>query len=138
MKWGWPAALSWDPSQRRALLAVLAVVWAALLVRYACNPFYVSDPQPPFPARYQELADRIDPNAADWQTLAALPTIGEKRAKQIVAYREAFTRTHPGERAFRVPEDLMRIRGIGSATVDHLRPYLIFPATTRPAGMPEK
>ena len=106
--------LTWTYSQRRVLLVLLSVLCVALIVRYALHPVYVSDPQPPVPARFSELADRIDPNTADWQTLAALPGIGERRAKDIVAYRER-------ERA----------RAIISGMQDHL----IVP-TTSPATAP--
>ena len=48
----------------------------------------ISDPQPSEGPRAAELQSRIDPNAADWKTLAAIPNLGEKRAKAIVAYRD--------------------------------------------------
>jgi DNA uptake protein ComE-like DNA-binding protein len=53
--------------------------------------------------------------------------IGEKRGEEIVAYRAQFLAEHPGEIAFKVPDDLRRIRGIGTATLTQLEPYLIFP-----------
>ena len=73
----------WTASQRRGLLVLLTLMCAALGVRYACTPAYVSDPQPARPSRYDQLADRIDPNTADWQSLAALPGLGEKRARAM-------------------------------------------------------
>ena len=75
---------TWNESQRRVLLVLLAILLAFLLTRYACNRMYVSDPQPEVTPRFDELADRIDPNTADWQTLAALPGIGERRARDVV------------------------------------------------------
>lgn len=131
------SAFAWTASQRRALLALLAGLFVLLAVRYALNPTYVSDPQPAVPARFAELADRIDPNVADWQTLASLPAIGEKRAKQIVAFREAYAAQHAGRPAFRRADDLQLVRGIGPAISETLRPYLIFPqssasTTTKP------
>ena len=86
--------------------------------------------------RFHDLADRIDPNDADWVTLAALPNIGEKRAKEIIAYRERFVSENPEQRAFTRAEDLLRIKGFGNAMVAQLRAYLIFPATTQPASHP--
>ena len=121
---------AWTAAQRRALIVLLIGLWVLIAIRYACNPAYVSDPQPVVPSRYDELADRIDPNTADWQTLAALPAIGEKRAKEIVAYRDEFTARHPGQRAFERVEDLHRIKGIGPAMSNTLRSYLTFPTTT--------
>jgi hypothetical protein len=125
-----PHALAWTLPQRRALLWVLTTFGLILGVRLACNPAYVSDPQPDEPPRYHDLADRIDPNTADWQTLAALPTLGEKRARAITDYRDERLRARPGETVYKAPRDLMAVRGIGAAMVVTLRPYLVFPTDT--------
>jgi hypothetical protein len=125
-------ALAWTLPQRRALLLVLIGFALLLAVRLALNPAYVSNPQPEEPPRYRDLADRIDPNTADWQTLAALPGLGEKRAKAITEYRDERLRARPGETVFNAPRDLMAVRGIGVAMVVTLRPYLVFP-TDKPA-----
>lgn len=122
----------WTASQRRVLLVLLVGLFAYLAIRYACNPVYVSDPQPEVPSRYNDLADRIDPNTADWQTLAALPGIGEKKAKDIVAYRDRVKSERPNVPAFSAPQDMLRIKGIGQAMMTGMEPYLIFP-TTQPA-----
>ena len=79
---------------------------------------------------------RIDPNVADWPAWAALPLIGEKRAKEIVAFRENWLVEHPGEVPFERLEDLMRIKGIGRATIATLEPYLMFPQTPAEAPAP--
>ena len=135
-----PARLTWTLPQRRALLFLLAALLAFLAVRYALNPVYVADPQPERPARFDELADRIDPNTADWPTLAALPGIGEKRATDIIAYREDVARRAPGRVVFTRKEDLLRIKGVGAAMLEGIAPYLTFPpaapATTRSATAP--
>jgi DNA uptake protein ComE-like DNA-binding protein len=109
-------------------------------IRLYVNRGYVSDPQPAEPAHAAELADKIDPNTADADTLAVLPLIGPKRAADMVAYREQFLKQHPGAVAFKSLNDLMRIKGIGFTTIDQLSPYLSFPSakqipttsTTRP------
>lgn len=133
-----PHALTWTLPQRRALLLVLTGFGLILGVRLVCNPAFVSDPQPDEPPRFRDLADRVDPNTADWQTLAALPTLGEKRARAITDYRDERLRARPGETVYKAPRDLMAVRGIGAAMVVTLRPYLIFPtdkpATTRASG----
>ena len=128
----------WTGPQRRVLLALLACLLVYLVIRLILNPAYVSDPQPLKPSRYDELADKIDPNTADWQTLAALPALGEKRAKTIVEYREAFVKEHPDHLAFEEPEDLLLVRGIGNAMLATLRPYMLFPsdAATQPTSTP--
>jgi hypothetical protein len=126
---GWRRRLPepWTPPQRRVLIVLLLVLLISLAVRYWFNPSFVSDPQPRFPARYFDLADRIDPNVADWQTLAALPNIGEKRAQEIVAYRQRVMQQRPQAPAFARADDLLRVRGIGPSIVSQLQPYLIFP-----------
>lgn len=126
----------WTPRQRTALLVILVGILGYCSIRYALNSSYVSNPQPDEPARARELADRIDPNTADADELAALPTLGEKRAKAIVEYRERFgaSATKP---VFVEPSDMLRIRGIGAATLDQIRPFLKFPSTqptTSPAS----
>jgi competence ComEA-like helix-hairpin-helix protein len=123
----------WTASQHRVLIALLLGIACYCGIRYAFNRRYVSDPQPITPDRAQELADRIDPNTADAASLAALPMIGEKRARDIIAYRERYTSDHPGERAFTNIQDLLRIRGVGASVIEQLRPYLIFD----PAAAPE-
>lgn len=129
--------LTWTASQRRALLVLVSGLLVLLVFRHLLNPAYVPDPQPVVPSRFADLADRIDPNTADWQTLAALPSIGEKRAKQIVAYRDDFTARHPGQPAFARPDDLQRIRGIGPAITAAIQPYLIFPTAAAPTTRPD-
>ncbi|MGB7156802.1 MAG: helix-hairpin-helix domain-containing protein [Tepidisphaeraceae bacterium] len=128
----------WTASQRGVLIALLGCLLIYLVIRYLLNPLYVSDPQPPRSPRYSELADKIDPNTADWQSLAALPGLGEKRAKTIIEYREAFTAKNPGNLAFSEPEDLLLVRGIGPSMLATLRPYLLFPPppTTQSTTLP--
>jgi hypothetical protein len=125
---------TWTRSQRRVLATFLLVLCPVLLVRYACNRAYVPDPPPPQGPRYHEVADRIDPNTADAASLAALPMIGEKRAQDIVEYRDARRTRAPDRPVFTRPEDLLQIKGFGQASLETLRPYLLFPEApaTRP------
>src|SRR5579872_4292501 len=101
-----PPELGWTLPQRRALLTVLGVFLIVLCLRFVTDRQYVSDPQPPHGARYNELASRVDPNTADWQTLAAIPTLGEKRARDIVAYRDRVRGTDPNAIVFKSAADL--------------------------------
>jgi hypothetical protein len=117
----------WTVRQRRAIGILLAGALIYLAIRLIRNPVYVSDPQPRDPPRALELADKIDPNTADVATLAALPMIGQRRAQDIVDYREQFVARNPGNVAFTRVEDLVRIKGFGSAMIEHVRPYLTFP-----------
>lgn len=119
--------LGWIGPQRRALVFLLSLLLAFLAIQTFRNRTYVPNPQPPEGSRAGELASRIDPNAADWQTLAAIPTVGEKRAKAIVAYRERARAGRPDAVVFRNASDLTLVRGIGGATAENLGPYLFFP-----------
>jgi DNA uptake protein ComE-like DNA-binding protein len=119
----------WTASQRRVITALVIALVFYGSIRLFLNPAYVSNPQPATPSHANDLADKFDPNTADAATLSVLPLIGDKRAADIVAYRERYTHEHPGELAFKRLDDLMKIRGIGSATLDQIRPYLIFPTT---------
>ncbi len=124
--------LVFSASQRRALAWVLVSLVVVCAVVYVRRPVYVSDPPPAQGARWSDLADKIDPNTADWSELAALPAIGEKRAKAIVAYRETACARNPSEVAFATPNDLLRVPGLGTVLVAQMRPYLEF-STTRPS-----
>jgi hypothetical protein len=124
----------WSLRHRKLLIGLLCVMLVYLVARLIINPVYVSNPQPRVPSRASEVEDRIDPNMADVPTLATLPLIGEKRAKDIVTYREQYIVDHPGKLAFEKPTDLLRIRGIGPSMLEQIRPYLIFP--TPPATTP--
>jgi hypothetical protein len=123
-----PRHWGWSLSQRRALIALLFVLFVALCIRYALNRQYVPDPQSAQGWRYNDLLSRIDPTPADWQTLAAVPGLGEKRAREIVSYRDRLRKSNPNAVAFHAPADLRRVRGIGAATSANLRPYLVFPS----------
>ena len=111
----------------------VVVLTAGILVlagwRWAGNRTAISDPQPLHPLHEADLADRIDPNTADAPTLSVLPLIGEKRAQDIIAYREKYVKTHPGRLAFRRPIDLLGIRGIGATMRALLEPEGMVPET---------
>ena len=118
----------WTPSQRGVLIAFVLILCVVLSIRLAFNRHYVSDPQPIRPDRFDELADKLDPNVATWQELAALPQLGEKRAKEIVAYREQYRADRRGSTAFHKPEDLLVVKGIGVAMLNTIRSHLMFPS----------
>ena len=122
----------WSAPQRRALAALTLAATAGLAVTHLRRPAQLADPLPDYPARFDELKDRLDPNAATAAELSVLPGLGPSKAEAIVAHRAA--RPFP---AFRTPDDLADVRGIGPAIVETIRPYLYFgadaPATTRSA-----
>jgi hypothetical protein len=130
-----PPPAVWKPPQRGVIVALALILCVVLLIRFFHKRAYISDPPPPRPARFDELADKLDPNVATWQELAVLPQIGEKRARGLVAYREDYLARGHAPVAFMRAEDLLRVDGFGVAMVATLRPYLTF-ATTRPASNP--
>ncbi len=58
-------------------------------------------------------------NRAEIKDLEQIPRIGPVLARRIVADRDRLG-------SFKRPEDLLRVAGIGTATLDRLRPYLRF------------
>src|SRR6185437_10128196 len=104
---GKPREFGWSRSQRRALLSLLTVLFLLLCIRFALHRSHVPDPQPPEGSRAAELASRIDPNTADWQTLSAIPTLGPKRAKDLVAFRERVHAARPATVVYQSPTDLL-------------------------------
>jgi len=62
----------------------------------------------------------LDPNRASASELTSLPGIGPALAGRIVLDRE---RNGP----FRAPEDLLRVKGIGPATMERILPWLRMP-----------
>lgn len=59
----------------------------------------------------------LDPNTASDADLDRLPGVGAATARAIVDAREA-------SGPFSAPEDLLRVRGIGPATLERMRPHL--------------
>ena len=70
----------------------------------------VRDPPP----RGATAGARVNLNTADPAALEALPGIGPALAQRIIAYRDSAG-------TFRTAEDLMRVRGIGPATLERIR-----------------
>ena len=113
----------WTPAQRRALAGLLLIACGLLAVRQRGRPAVVPDRQAAHPPRFDDLADRLDPNLATAAELAVLPGLGPSKAAAVVAYR-ASVKTPP---AFRAADDLARVHGIGPAIVAKLAPHLVFP-----------
>jgi hypothetical protein len=119
------------------MAAVIGLVLAVLLWRTVRDRAYISEPQPLRPAKFEELADRLDPNTASWEELVAIPMLGEKRARAVVEYREGWLKRHPGEGpAFKSAIDLVVVRGIGASMVETLAVHLTFPAPATSPSSP--
>ncbi|HEY8667431.1 MAG TPA: helix-hairpin-helix domain-containing protein [Tepidisphaeraceae bacterium] len=116
----------WNPSQRKIILLLVIGLGVYAAILYARGRTVIPDPLAGNGPRFAEVQDRIDPNEATWQHLAAIPELGEKRAKAIVTYRELIAKNHPGEKAFHHPADLLAVKGIGVAMMTRLQECLIF------------
>ncbi|MCB1128569.1 MAG: helix-hairpin-helix domain-containing protein, partial [Verrucomicrobiae bacterium] len=69
------------------------------------------------PAALETAAGRVDLNRADAAALTTLPGIGPGKAARILAYREKHG-------PFRMTRELLRVRGIGPATLEKLAPLV--------------
>jgi competence protein ComEA len=65
----------------------------------------------------QDSLIRIDIRTADKETLILLPAIGDKRAEDIIAYRQT--------KQFESTEELLNIKGIGAKTYLNMKPMLL-------------
>lgn len=63
------------------------------------------------------VIESVNINTADASQLQNLPGIGQVRAEQIVADREA-------NGPFRIPEDITRVPGIGQGTLEEILDYI--------------
>lgn len=104
-----PAAYSWQPGgtgsdgPAASLAGVRGAVDAAVAREEAA-------------ARPLGPDERLDPNAAPEEQLRRLPGIGPARARAIVEGRR--------QGRYRFPEDLLRVPGIGEATLARIAPHL--------------
>lgn len=106
-------------------VVVMAAIWAADFGDWFDQPAIHQ------PADTPPWANKVDPNSADWVSLARLPGIGEQRAKDIIAYREQWLAANDGEVPFTQPDDLLGVKGLGPKRVAQIAPLLHLP-TTRP------
>lgn len=83
------------------------------------NPAMVGKKIQTSDAAYREHLFPLNINTASQRELEFLPTVGPGRATMIIEYRE-----QNGD--FKNFEDIQRIKGIGPATIEKLRPLIIF------------
>ncbi len=60
----------------------------------------------------------VNINTANVDELRTLPGIGQVRAEEIIADREA-------NGSFRIPEDITRVSGIGQGTLEEILDYIV-------------
>ena len=97
---------------RRAAALVLLVAAA-----FALSPALSRAVASSRPASTVSMADPIDVNQASAAELSLLPGVGPSLAAAIVADRES-------RGAFRRPQDLDRVRGIGPAILARILPHV--------------
>jgi competence ComEA-like helix-hairpin-helix protein len=66
---------------------------------------------------------KLNPNIASASELAELPSLGPAKARAIVEYRQSQI---GNENAFKNADDLENVKGIGSKTVEKIKPWLEF------------
>ena len=66
-----------------------------------------------------DKSSAINVNTASLSELTKLPGIGEAKATAIIEYRNE-------NGPFTAPEDLKRVKGIGDAILEKIRPYIYF------------
>ena len=110
----------------RAEGAVAAVLAAGLLAAAAWGPLTAGDPSAAAVST-GAIVCRLDVNTATPAELAQLRGVGPVLAGRIEAGRAS-------RGAFRTPDHLLAVRGIGPKTLDRVRPNLRFPADGAPAG----
>lgn len=141
-----PREIVWELNrvERRALLLASMLITAGAGVRTAVGPGatdFAWRPAPSEPtappsaaevrarveeevAREEEASrplsggEKLDPNSAPEEQLRRLSGIGSVRARAIVQARQA--------EPFRAARDLLRVPGIGEATLARIAPHLIF------------
>ena len=75
------------------------------------------------------MTHRVDLNRATRSELMAIPGIGPQLAERIVAHRE-------GQGKFARVEDLSAVYGIGDATMNKMRPWVMVEPTDAEARVP--
>lgn len=117
--WHWTAS-------RRILIALFVCAlafWLNLHLWLGWSPITST------PASNVDITLHLDPNTATWAQLAAIPELGEKTARNIVAYRQS--QQAKGLIPFRTLADLDAVPGIGPGKLKLFEPYLRF-APTQP------
>ena len=112
--------IRWRRGDLVGLIVLSAFLGSALIYHSGLNRLWFTDQPGVYPTRIFSARQKIDPNTATIASLRRLDRIGPVLARAIVAYR----RTRP--QAFRRPEDLTGVHGIGPGIVNRMRPHLSF------------
>ena len=110
----------WRGADLACLCALTALALLALALRWPGRQSCPTGVPSVDRLRLLQIAQRLDPNVESAASLRRLPMIGPARARAIVAYRQAAA----SQPAFRTPDDLEAVSGIGPAVIYRARPYL--------------
>lgn len=111
-------------NQLKLLWLLLAILTLSIIFRVTASQLVNSDDM----VVHRNVTDEaINPNTADWTSLARLPGIGEAKAKAIVNYREEQKQSmQKNTLIFSTSDDLKAVKGLGEKTVRSIEPFLIF------------
>jgi competence protein ComEA len=113
--------LRWTPANFAALAAACVLAGGGLLAAGAAGRVELGNSPAASPQATTGLHQRVNPNTASAASLRRLPELGPARIQQILDYRQEH-----GGAPFREPNDLLRVKGIGPATLQTIREYLDF------------
>lgn len=109
----------------RQLQLISSAVILLLLLQWSWIKFHRPAEIPLARAQHSPRQLQINLNSADWIEWMQVDGIGPELASRIVADRQIHG-------AFNNPEELLRVSGIGPATLDRIRPFLEETAGTIP------
>lgn len=114
------------PARTEAVLPALSPS-AAPAAPHASGAAEAATPPPAAPAAEQSGGKQVVLNEATTEELQTLPGVGPKRAEAILSLRQRLGR-------FKRVEDLLRVKGIGNASLRRLKPLVVLDAPQLPAA----
>ena len=119
--------LGWSRGHVGAAVVLCAVAAGLLASKGEARRSYRGGRPAVDAGRVRQAEEKINPNTAGAASLRRCPMIGPVRAMAIVEYR----RRHPPA-PFRTPADLVKVKGIGEATIKVIAPLLALPGGDSP------
>jgi competence protein ComEA len=116
--------LQWTSRDRWFLAILTLVILALLAIQFARLAGWGLKPLEIVRPENRKYEFKIDVNQASWVEWMQLEGIGETTARKIVKDREA-------NGPFQSVDDVQRVKGIGPATLEKIRPWLV---CEEPAG----